>query len=167
MLEQVLLISGGESLNDEDKVCKYNAGTDTNPIFLFSLLNIESPDPPEILLSNHDIVDEELELRAEKALDMPDTQTTVSVRATLAQDYVKASHEQTRFGVQLRVQAGLLYGSSLGSVRHSSMTSTCSIRVGRPWWPTWRTLAPRWRRGVRCCIVSTAPTSNSGETIDR
>ena len=35
--KQVLLISGGESLEDEERVCKYAAGTDTNPIFLFSL----------------------------------------------------------------------------------------------------------------------------------
>ena len=40
--KQVLLISGGESLDNEEKVCKYNAGTDTNPIFLFNLANIEN-----------------------------------------------------------------------------------------------------------------------------
>ena len=45
--KQVLLISGGESLDSEERVCKYSAGTDTNPIFLFSMLNIESPFPPE------------------------------------------------------------------------------------------------------------------------
>ena len=45
--KQVLLISGGESLDSEERVCKYSAGTDTNPIFLFSMLNIESPIPPE------------------------------------------------------------------------------------------------------------------------
>lgn len=33
----MLLISGGENLEDEERVCKYAAGTDTNPIFLFSL----------------------------------------------------------------------------------------------------------------------------------
>ena len=38
----MLLISGGESLDNEEKVCKYNAGTDTNPIFLFNLANIEN-----------------------------------------------------------------------------------------------------------------------------
>ncbi|KAH9515961.1 Autophagy- protein 11 [Dermatophagoides farinae] len=36
ILSQVLLISGGESLNPDDRVCQYSsAGTDTSPIFLF------------------------------------------------------------------------------------------------------------------------------------
>ena len=35
--KQVLLISGGESLDANETVCKYSMGTDTNPIFLFSL----------------------------------------------------------------------------------------------------------------------------------
>lgn len=33
---QVLLISGGETLNPANRVCSYSAGTDTNPIFMFS-----------------------------------------------------------------------------------------------------------------------------------
>lgn len=33
---QVLLASGGECLDAKAKVCSYSAGTDTNPIFLFS-----------------------------------------------------------------------------------------------------------------------------------
>lgn len=33
---QVLLISGGETLNPTHRVCSYSAGTDTNPIFMFS-----------------------------------------------------------------------------------------------------------------------------------
>lgn len=37
-LSKVLLISGGESLEPEERVCKYTAGSsDTNPIFLFSM----------------------------------------------------------------------------------------------------------------------------------
>ena len=44
---QVLLISGGESLDNDEKVCKYNAGTDTNPIFLFNLANIENANAGE------------------------------------------------------------------------------------------------------------------------
>ena len=37
-LSQVLLISGGESLEPDERVCKYTAGSsDTNPIFLFSM----------------------------------------------------------------------------------------------------------------------------------
>ena len=45
--KQVLLISGGESLESEERVCKYTAGSsDTNPIFLFSMASIESTTPP-------------------------------------------------------------------------------------------------------------------------
>ena len=47
-LSKVLLISGGESLEPEERVCKYTAGSsDTNPIFLFSMVSIESSQPPE------------------------------------------------------------------------------------------------------------------------
>lgn len=44
--KQVLLVSGGESLDPESRVCSYSAGTDTNPIFLFSKSVIESTTPP-------------------------------------------------------------------------------------------------------------------------
>ena len=44
---QVLLISGGESLEPDERVCKYNAGSsDQNPIFLFSMASIELASPP-------------------------------------------------------------------------------------------------------------------------
>jgi RB1-inducible coiled-coil protein 1 len=32
----VLLVSGGETLDASNRVCSYSAGTDTNPIFMFS-----------------------------------------------------------------------------------------------------------------------------------
>ncbi|EFN87855.1 RB1-inducible coiled-coil protein 1 [Harpegnathos saltator] len=44
--QQVLLMSGGESLEPNARVCSYSAGTDTNPIYLFSKSAIESPLPP-------------------------------------------------------------------------------------------------------------------------
>ena len=44
--KQVLLISGGESLIENTRVASYSAGTDTNPIFLFSKNVIESAIPP-------------------------------------------------------------------------------------------------------------------------
>lgn len=43
--KQVLLASGGECLDSNAKVCTYSAGTDTNPIFLFSKCLDESPEP--------------------------------------------------------------------------------------------------------------------------
>lgn len=44
--KQVLLVSGGESLELNARVCSYSAGTDTNPIYLFSKNTIESHTPP-------------------------------------------------------------------------------------------------------------------------
>lgn len=44
--DQVLLMSGGESLESNARVCSYSAGTDTNPIYLFSKAAIESNYPP-------------------------------------------------------------------------------------------------------------------------
>jgi len=43
---QVLLMSGGECLEPNARVCSYSAGTDTNPIYLFSKAAIESSLPP-------------------------------------------------------------------------------------------------------------------------
>ena len=44
---QVLLISGGESLEPEERVCKYSAGSsDSNPNFLSSVSSLESSGPP-------------------------------------------------------------------------------------------------------------------------
>nr|KAF7431290.1 hypothetical protein H0235_004214 [Vespula pensylvanica] len=45
-VHQVLLMSGGESLEPNARVCSYSAGTDTNPIYLFSKAAIESNLPP-------------------------------------------------------------------------------------------------------------------------
>ena len=63
---QVLLISGGEALEPEERVCRYTAGSatavlqcstqllpsgssDTNPIFLFSMASIEAASPPQLV----------------------------------------------------------------------------------------------------------------------
>lgn len=37
-VSQVLLVSGGEMLLPQNRVCSYSAGTDTNPIFMFSTI---------------------------------------------------------------------------------------------------------------------------------
>lgn len=44
--KQVLLVSGGECLDPSARVCSYSAGTDTNPIYLFSKSTLESTKPP-------------------------------------------------------------------------------------------------------------------------
>jgi RB1-inducible coiled-coil protein 1 len=46
--KQVLLVSGGECLDPVARVCSYSAGTDTNPIYLFSKSTIESISPPSV-----------------------------------------------------------------------------------------------------------------------
>lgn len=44
--KQVLLVSGGECLDPAVRVCSYSAGTDTNPIYLFSKSTLENAQPP-------------------------------------------------------------------------------------------------------------------------
>lgn len=46
--KQVLLVSGGECLDPTARVCSYSAGTDTNPIYLFSKSTIEGLTPPSL-----------------------------------------------------------------------------------------------------------------------
>lgn len=95
--KQVLLISGGESLEPEERVCKYTAGSsDTNPIFLFSMASIESGSPPAGTAGEERPEERDLQPEVEASLSLPDTHNTVSVRAALAQEYVKASREQAR-----------------------------------------------------------------------
>lgn len=96
MEKQVLLISGGDALSNEELVAKYNAGTDTNPIFLFSMLSVENPHHTDVYhsgtgpgMGRSDGSEEELEMRVEASMTLPDAPSTVSVRASIAQDYVK------------------------------------------------------------------------------
>lgn len=41
----MLLVSGGETLDPSSRVARYSAGTDTNPIFMFSS-DLEQRNPP-------------------------------------------------------------------------------------------------------------------------
>lgn len=41
----MLLVSGGETLDLHSRVCSYSAGTDSNPIFMFSK-DLEQKNPP-------------------------------------------------------------------------------------------------------------------------
>jgi RB1-inducible coiled-coil protein 1 len=92
--KQVLLISGGESLEANERVCKYTAGSsDSNPIFLFSVSTLEGSNPPTLA----EVAQErDLQPEVESSLGLPDTHNTVAVRTTLAQEYVKVSREQVR-----------------------------------------------------------------------
>lgn len=48
--KQVLLISGGECLQESAKVCSYSSGTDTNPIYLFNRSFLERSEMPNIIV---------------------------------------------------------------------------------------------------------------------
>lgn len=44
--DQVLLINGGETLQTDERVASYSAGTDTNPIYMFSKTVVDTRNPP-------------------------------------------------------------------------------------------------------------------------
>ncbi|XP_034952727.1 RB1-inducible coiled-coil protein 1 [Chelonus insularis] len=91
---QVLLMSGGESLEPHARVCSYSAGTDTNPIYLFSKAAIESQIPPiphTDYSTDVDLVDQ-----INASLAMPATYSTLVSRAQLAQQCYVIARDQTR-----------------------------------------------------------------------
>ncbi|RWS26796.1 RB1-inducible coiled-coil protein 1-like protein [Leptotrombidium deliense] len=91
--KQVLLISGGESLNDDARVCSYSAaGTDTSPIFLFSKSTIESSVPPQPKVDYG--VDFDMKERVESCLDMEPAINTVVARAELANQLHEMATQQ-------------------------------------------------------------------------
>lgn len=90
--KQVLLISGGECLDPNKRVCSFSAGTDTNPIFLFSKSIIESPTPP-LPIADHGS-ENDIDLKVKEHCDMPVTFGTVAKRAQLAQQMLEISRKQ-------------------------------------------------------------------------
>ncbi|XP_056017602.1 RB1-inducible coiled-coil protein 1-like isoform X2 [Ostrea edulis] len=80
--KQVLLISGGESLDPSMQVHKYHSGTDTNPIYLFSKMAIEAANPP--YPSVHYGIDVDIPSQVEGSLLLPPTFGTVVARSQLA-----------------------------------------------------------------------------------
>ncbi|XP_017878640.1 RB1-inducible coiled-coil protein 1 isoform X1 [Ceratina calcarata] len=91
---QVLLMSGGESLDPSARVCSYSAGTDTNPIYLFSTSAIESHVPPTSCIDYGS--DFDLQNQIDASLVMPATYQTIVARAQLAQQCYGLAREQTR-----------------------------------------------------------------------
>ncbi|XP_026825650.1 RB1-inducible coiled-coil protein 1 isoform X3 [Ooceraea biroi] len=91
---QVLLMSGGECLEPNARVCSYSAGTDTNPIYLFSKAAIESTLPPTPSIDYGSDVD--LQTQIDASLAMPATYQTLCARAHLAQQCCGLAREQTR-----------------------------------------------------------------------
>lgn len=83
--KQVLLISGGESLNNMHKVCSYSsAGTDTSPVFLFAKINIESNHPPIPIVDYGD--DADMTEMIESCMSMQPSLDTLVARTELAAD---------------------------------------------------------------------------------
>lgn len=83
--KQVLLISGGESLNNTQRVCSYSsAGTDTSPIFLFAKINIESSQPPVLNVDFGD--DQDMMEMIESCMSMQPSLDTLVARTELAAD---------------------------------------------------------------------------------
>lgn len=83
--KQVLLISGGESLNNIQRVCSYSsAGTDTSPIFLFAKINIESNQPPVLNVDYGD--DTDMMEMIESCMSMQPSLDTLVARTELAID---------------------------------------------------------------------------------
>lgn len=87
---QVLLISGGESLNPDDRVCQYaSAGTDTSPIFLFCK-NYELSMDLDQTYSTHQQhqqqhnVDDDMKDRVQSCLQMEPNFNTVVSRNEMA-----------------------------------------------------------------------------------
>ncbi|XP_054155908.1 RB1-inducible coiled-coil protein 1-like [Oppia nitens] len=92
--KQVLLISGGESLNPTARVCSYGcSGTDTSPIFLFSKSAIENVNPPPCITEYDPDVD--MTDRVQSCIDMnPPSINTVVARAEMAQQLYEMAKQQ-------------------------------------------------------------------------
>ncbi|KAI1287600.1 RB1-inducible coiled-coil protein 1 [Halotydeus destructor] len=90
---QVLLISGGESLNSGSRVCSYGAaGTDTSPIFLFSKNAIESQSAPTPMTDYG--LDVDVKERVESCLNLEPSYNTVVTRTELAKQMNEMASQQ-------------------------------------------------------------------------
>ncbi|XP_075524747.1 uncharacterized protein LOC142557066 isoform X1 [Dermacentor variabilis] len=92
--KQVLLISGGESLQPAASVGSYSAGTDTSPIFFFNKVSIES----DSLVRSSELVssDQDMSLELEAVVDMPPSFNTVVTRTQLAQEFCERARMEVR-----------------------------------------------------------------------
>jgi len=118
---QVLLVSGGEALDRTNRVCSYSAGTDTNPIFMFSM-NLESKNLPAPWPSIDNgknservacvnfacpwtadtdvfasfVLENDLKTEVDKCLELPANYNTVVRRATLAQQFYEMGKDELK-----------------------------------------------------------------------
>nr|XP_002122437.1 RB1-inducible coiled-coil protein 1 [Ciona intestinalis] len=89
--KQVMLTSGGQVLDDEQKVCSYPVGTESNPIYLFNKSMMEQ----SALLSNKTIVKSGFDKEIHNSLHLPVCYGTLHSRTQLAMQI----HEETRHQV--------------------------------------------------------------------
>uniref|UniRef100_A0A6G1SNZ5 RB1-inducible coiled-coil protein 1 n=1 Tax=Aceria tosichella TaxID=561515 RepID=A0A6G1SNZ5_9ACAR len=91
--KQVLLISGGESLTNTQRICSYSsAGTDTSPIFLFAKINIEAQQPPQPSIEFDD--DTDMMEMIESCMSMQPSLDTLVARTELAADLNEQASKQ-------------------------------------------------------------------------
>lgn len=91
--KQVLLISGGESLTNTQRICSYSsAGTDTSPIFLFAKVNIEAQQPPQPIIEFED--DTDMMEMIESCMSMQPSLDTLVARTELAADLNEQASKQ-------------------------------------------------------------------------
>ncbi|GAB1600083.1 RB1-inducible coiled-coil protein 1-like isoform X1 [Argonauta hians] len=84
--KQVMLVSGGISLDNNSRVGHYCAGTDTNPIYVFSKLTIESSIPPPPCINYG--TDKVLSDAISEVVLLPATHETISDAFKLAKETV-------------------------------------------------------------------------------
>lgn len=92
--KQVLLISGGESLHPTASVGSYSAGTDTNPIYFFNKVSIES----DTLDRSNELVtsDQDVTLEVEAVVNLPPSFDTVVARTQLAEEFCERARQELR-----------------------------------------------------------------------
>ncbi|XP_053624593.1 RB1-inducible coiled-coil protein 1 isoform X2 [Plodia interpunctella] len=116
----VLLVSGGEVLHPDHMVSSYSAGTDTNPIYMFSKPSVKESHLKQSMCSDLSPILElesgefrsgdrtfdgksvaDLKASVEKCCSMAPTVSTVISCATLAQKFSDLAHELSRSCEQL------------------------------------------------------------------
>lgn len=90
----VLLVSGGEMLKDNNRVCNYTSGTDTNPIYMFSTSRTDPANQPTPGPSIE--VDNDLKSQVDTCLEQPAQYATVVLRANLAQKIYEMAKEEIK-----------------------------------------------------------------------
>uniref|UniRef100_A0A224Z7I7 RB1-inducible coiled-coil protein 1 n=1 Tax=Rhipicephalus zambeziensis TaxID=60191 RepID=A0A224Z7I7_9ACAR len=95
--KQVLLISGGESLQPTASVGSYSAGTDTNPIYFFNKVSIES----DALDRSNELVTSDQDVEVEAVMNLPPAYDTVVVRTQLAQEFCDRARQELRISESL------------------------------------------------------------------